>query len=67
MGWSVLTTRVLCLSVWLSPMSSWSPGQRVSVVARSGQSVVRREQLVDVASDLDARADHHDEVVTDLL
>ena len=57
---------MLCLSVWLSSMTSWSPG-RVRVAAGSGEAVVGREQLLDLAGHPHPRGDEHDEVVTDPL
>ena len=54
------TTSVLCRSVWLAPMTS---REGAAVAPRGGQSMVRAKQLVDVAGDLDAGADEHNEVV----
>jgi hypothetical protein len=67
MGSSVRTTRVLCLSVWLSAMTCWERVATRAIVSRSAQSVVGREQFVDVTGHPQARVDQHDELVTDPL
>ncbi len=48
-------------------MTCWSPGRACAVATGAGQSVVGREQLVDLAGDLDPRVDEHDQVVADPL
>ena len=60
------TTSVLWRSVWLSSMTCWSLGRRAGRVA-ARQPMVGGQQLLDVPSDLDPRADEDDEVVTDPL
>ena len=55
----------VCRSVWLAEMTCWSLGERCRVAAGAGEPVVRGQQLVDVAGQLDPGADEHDQVVAD--
>ena len=64
-GSSVRTRKVLCLSVWLSSMTSWFAGREPRVPARPREAMVRCQQVGDLAGKPHVRGNEDDEVVTD--
>ena len=53
--------------MWLASITVWFAGQGRGVAPRAGESMVRREHVVDFAGELHPRGDEHDQVVADPL